>query len=115
MAESFLQIGVVALPLLCLVVSKIVNGSAFIAAFLAGLTTQIGFKEAGKHSVEFAVEWGQLLNFAVFFLFGLAALRALLQVSLVLGLDAVLSLTELRMLPVGIELIGMRLSLAAVV
>src|SRR5260221_3039111 len=62
MAESFLQIGVVALPLLCLVVSKMVNGSAFIAAFVAGLTTQIGFKEAGKHSVEFAEEWGQLLN-----------------------------------------------------
>ncbi len=54
MAESFLQIGVVALPLLCLVVSKMVNGNAFIAAFVAGLTTQIGFKEAGKHRVEFA-------------------------------------------------------------
>ena len=115
MAESFLQIGVVALPLLCLVVSKMVNGSAFIAAFVAGLTTQIGFKEAGKHSVEFAEEWGQLLNFAVFFLFGLAALRALPQFSLALALYAVLSLTVVRMVPVAIALIGTRLSLASVV
>ena len=42
----------------------------FIAAFVAGLTVQVGFKDAGKHSVEFAEEWGQLFNLAVFFLFG---------------------------------------------
>src|SRR5208283_3831473 len=60
-AESFQQIGVVALPLLCLVVSEMVDASMFIAAFIAGLAVQIGFKEAGRHSVEFAEEWGQLL------------------------------------------------------
>ena len=115
MIESFLQIGVVALPLLCLVVSKMVNASAFIAAFVAGLTTQIRFKEAGKHSVEFAEEWGQLLNFAVFFLFGLAAIRAMPQLSPALALYAVLSLTVVRMVPVAIALIGTRLSLTSVV
>ena len=66
-AESFEQIGVVALPLLCLVVSDMVGASMFIAAFVAGLAVQVGFKEAGKQSVEFAEEWGQLLNLAVFF------------------------------------------------
>ena len=115
MAESFLQIGVVALPLLCLVVSKMINASAFIAAFVAGLTTQIRFKEAGKHSVEFAEEWGQLLNFAVFFLFGLAAILAMPQFSPALALYAVLSLTVVRMVPVAIALIGTRLSLTSVV
>jgi sodium/hydrogen antiporter len=115
MAESFLQIGVVALPLLCLVASKMINASAFIAAFVAGLTTQIRFKEAGKHSVEFAEEWGQLLNFAVFFLFGLAAARAMPQFSPALALYAVLSLTVVRMVPVAIALIGTRLSLTSVV
>jgi NhaP-type Na+/H+ or K+/H+ antiporter len=114
MSGSFQQIGVVALPLLCLIVSEIVGASAFIAAFVAGLTIQIGFKEAGKHSVEFAEEWGQLLNFAVFFLFGLLALRVIPQFSPALALYAVLSLTVVRMLPVAIALIGTGLSPASV-
>ena len=115
MAESFQQIGVVALPLLCLVVSEIVSASMFIAAFVAGLVVQIGFKGAGKHSVEFAEEWGQLLNYSVFFLFGLAAVRAWPQFSLPIAVYAVLSLTVVRMLPVAIALIGTRLSPASVV
>ena len=47
----------------------------FIAAFVAGLAVQVGFKEAGKHSVEFTEEWGQLLNLSVFFIFGLLVAR----------------------------------------
>ena len=115
MSESFQQIAVVALPLLCLVVSKMVGASMFIAAFVAGLAVQIGFKEAGKHSVEFAEEWGQLLNLAVFFLFGLVVVHNLPQVSPAFVLYAVLSLTVVRLLPVAIALIGTRLSPASVV
>src|SRR5271166_2616072 len=74
-AESFLSIGVVVLPVLCLVVSEMVEASMFIASFVAGLAVQIGFKEAGEHSVEFAEEWGQLFNLAVFFLFGMVVVR----------------------------------------
>ena len=114
-AESFLQIGVVALPLLCLVASELLGGSMFIAAFVAGLAVQMGFKEAGKHSVEFAEEWGQLLNLAVFFLFGLAIVRNWPTFSLAAWLYAVLSLTVVRMLPVAIALIGTRLSAASVI
>jgi NhaP-type Na+/H+ or K+/H+ antiporter len=115
MAESFQQIGVVALPLLCLVGSELVGASMFIAAFVAGLVVQFGFKEAGKHSVEFAEEWGQLFNFSVFFLFGLMGVRDWPQFSPALALYAALSLTVVRMLPVAIALIGTRLSLASVV
>ncbi len=75
MAESFQQIGLVALPLLCLAVSEMLGASMFIAAFVAGLAVQIGFKDAGKHSVEFADEWGQVLNLSVFFIFGLVVVR----------------------------------------
>jgi sodium/hydrogen antiporter len=91
-----------------------IGASMFIAAFIAGLTVQFGFKEAGKHSVEFVEEWGQLLNFAVFFLFGLVAVRALPQFNLALALYAVLSLTVVRMLPVAIALIGTGLSPAGI-
>jgi sodium/hydrogen antiporter len=114
MAEPFQQIGVVAVPLLCLAVSELVSASMFIAAFVAGLLVQVGFKEVGKHSVEFAEEWGQLFNFAVFFLFGLVAVRSLSQLSPALGLYAVVSLTLVRMLPVAFALIGTRLSVASV-
>jgi NhaP-type Na+/H+ or K+/H+ antiporter len=114
-AESFQQIGVVALPLLCLVASEMVGASMFIAAFVAGLAVQIGFKHAGKHSVEFAEEWGQLLNLGVFFLFGMAAARDWPQFGMASWLYALLSLTLVRMLPVAIALIGTRLSPASVV
>ena len=113
-AESFQQIGIVALPLLCLAVSEIVGASMFIAAFVAGLAVQVGFKEAGARSVEFAEEWGQLFNLSVFFLFGLVAVQAWPQFNLGLVTYAVLSLTVVRMLPVATALIGTRLSVATV-
>ena len=115
MAESFQQIGVVALPLLCLAISEMSGASMFIAAFVAGLAVQIGFQEAGKHSVEFAEEWGQLLNLSVFFLFGLVVVRNWPQISWAAWLYAVISLTVVRMLPVAIALIGTRLSAASVI
>jgi NhaP-type Na+/H+ or K+/H+ antiporter len=115
MAESFQQIGVVALPLLCLVVSEMVDASMFIAAFVAGLAVQKGFKDAGKHLGEFAEDWGQLLNLGVFFLFGMAAVRDWPQFGRASWFYALLSLTLVRMLPVAIALVGTRLSRASVI
>ena len=114
-SEPFRQMGVVALPLLCMVISEIVGASMFIAAFVAGLTVQFGFRDAGKHSVEFAEEWGQLFNLAVFFLFGVVVLKDWPQYTLATLLYAVLSLTVVRMVPVAIALMGTRLSPASVV
>jgi sodium/hydrogen antiporter len=114
MAESWQQLGVVALPLLCAVGSEVVGASMFIAAFVAGLVVQVGFKEAGKHSVEFTEGWGQFLNLSVFFLFGLLVARAWSQFSMAHLLYAIISLTVVRMLPVAIALWGTRLSRATV-
>jgi len=114
-AGPFRQIAEVALPLLCLVISEMVGASMFIAAFVAGLTVQVGFKDAGKDSVEFTEEWGQLFNLAVFFLFGVLILKDWPQYTLPVFLYAVLSLTVVRMLPVAIALIGTGLSPASVV
>lgn len=108
--ESFQQICVVILPLLCLIVSRNVDASMFIAAFVAGLFVQLGYRDAGRHSVQFTEEWGQLLNLAVFFLFGMLMERAWQQLELVHGLYAVLSLTLVRMAPVAIALLGTRMS-----
>lgn len=114
MAPSWQQLGVVALPLLGLMASDAVGASMFIAAFVAGLAVQVGFQEAGAHSVEFTEEWGQLLNLAVFFLFGLLVARTAHQFTPTHVLYAVLSLTVVRMLPVAVALIGTRLSRATV-
>ena len=114
LADSYQQIGVVALALLCLAVSEIVGASMFIASFVAGLAVQVGLKDAGKHSVEFAEEWGQLFNLSVFFLFGVLVVRDWPQFTRAAWLYAVLSLTVIRMLPVAIALIGTRLDWASV-
>ena len=111
-AHSWQQLGVVALPTFCAVASEAVGASMFIAAFVAGLAVQVGFKEAGKHSVEFTEEWGQLLNLSVFFIFGLLVARDWQHFTAALVLYAVLSLTVVRMFPVAIALMGTRLSRA---
>jgi NhaP-type Na+/H+ or K+/H+ antiporter len=112
MADPLTQLGVVALPLACVLASEASGASMFIAAFVAGLATQVGFREVGKHSVEFAEDWGQLLNLFVFFLFGLLVARVWTQFSFAIVLYAVLSLTLIRMVPVAIALRGTGLSRA---
>ena len=105
-SESYLQIAVVALPVCCLLLSEQVGASMFIAAFVAGLAVQVPFKEAGRHSVEFTEEWGQILNLSVFFLFGmLASGRDGLWAAGPI-LYALLSLTLVRMVPVALALAG---------
>ncbi|HZD30818.1 MAG TPA: cation:proton antiporter [Candidatus Angelobacter sp.] len=113
-ADSFLQVGVVAVPLIGMGISELVAASMFIAAFVAGLAVQPGFEEASKHSVEFTEEWGQLFNLAVFFLFGMIVVKYWSQFDARCWFYAVLSLTIVRMLPVAISLTGARLSHASV-
>lgn len=115
MASSLQQLGVVVLPLLCAMATGIIGGSMFIAAFVAGLTVQVGFKDVGKQSVEFSENWGQLLNLFMFFIFGVLGAQSWPQFNGLCLLYAVLSLTAVRMLPVAIALIGTRLSKATVV
>jgi len=113
-AEPFQQIAVVTLPLLCLLVAEMVDASMFIASFVAGLAVQIRFKQAGKHSVEFAEEWGQLFNLTVFFLFGMLVVRDWPQFTPAGWAYAFLSLTLVRMVPVAISLIRSGLSMPTV-
>jgi NhaP-type Na+/H+ or K+/H+ antiporter len=114
-AGSFRQVGVVALPLLCLLASEMAGASMFIAAFVAGLAVQIGFKDVSRDSLEFAEQWGQVLNLSVFFLFGLLVGQHWQQFEPASALYAVLSLTVVRMLPVAVALVGTRLSNATVI
>ena len=114
MAESAQQLGLVALPVLSVLACEPVGGSMFIAAYIAGLTVQAGFRDASTHSLEFTEGWGQLFDYFVFFLFGLFVAIAFRQFSLVHILYAILSLTVVRMVPVAIALIGTRLNPASI-
>jgi NhaP-type Na+/H+ or K+/H+ antiporter len=114
MAESVQQLGLVALPVLSVLACEPVGGSMFIAAYIAGLAVQAGFRDAGTHSLEFTEGWGQLFDYFVFYLFGILAARAFKQFSLVHALYAILSLTVVRMVPVAIALVGARLNRASV-
>ena len=115
MADSFRQVGLVALPVLCLLGSEMAGASMFIAAFVVGLAVQIGFRDVSAHSLEFAEEWGQVLNLSVFFLFGLLVAQQWQQIGAAAVLYAVLSLTVVRMLPVALALVGARLSTPTVI
>ncbi len=115
MSSALAQLGVVALPLLCIIASEEGGASMFIAAFVAGLAVQIGFPHIGRHSVEFTEDWGQLFNFFVFFLFGLFVARAAGDFTPAIVLYAVLSLTVVRMLPVAVALAGTGLQRTTVV
>ena len=113
-AESWQKLGVVVLPLLCMLASEECGASMFIAAFVAGLAVQVKYEEAGRHSVEFTEEWGQLLNLFVFLLFGVLAARDWQRFQFAHIVYAVCSLTIVRMVPVAIALWGTRLSRATV-
>lgn len=104
------QIAVVAIPLLAAIASKALAASMFIAAFVAALAIQVHFKHAGRHAINFTEDWGQFLNLAVFFLFGILVARDFANFTPALLLYALLSLTLIRMLPVAISLYGTRLA-----
>ena len=114
MGRPLAQLGVVALPLACVLACEPLGASMFIAAFVAGLAAQAGFRDVGRHSVEFTEEWGQLINFFVFFLFGLLVASRWTEISVAAVLYGVLSLTLIRMLPVAIALRGAGLHPATV-
>jgi NhaP-type Na+/H+ or K+/H+ antiporter len=114
MSGPLQQIGLVVIPILSVVLSEPAGASMFIVAFVAGMAVQYGFRDAGKHSIEFTEGWGQVFNYLVFFLFGIIAARSWELFNLNILLYAVLSLTVIRMLPVAVSLIGIHLKTTTV-
>lgn len=51
MDESVQQLGLVALPILSVLACEPVGGSMFIAAYVAGIAVQVGFRDASALSV----------------------------------------------------------------
>jgi len=112
--KQFGQFGLMSIPILCLIAAESIHSSAFIAAFIGGLAVQIGFKDASSHVLEFSEQWGQLLNFLIFFSFGIIIPVFLGQMGISYWIYAFASLTVVRMVPTALALIGTHLNKASV-
>jgi NhaP-type Na+/H+ or K+/H+ antiporter len=113
--ESIQQLGLLALALISYGGAVFLGGNGFIAAFTGGLMVKRGFEDAKFHTSEFSEAWGQLLNYFVFFIFGMIAAKLLPQFNRATLLFAILSLTVVRMLPVAVAMIRTRLSSASMI
>ena len=85
------------------------GGSGFIAAFVAGMTFRLVLGRDPERINELCEQVGNVLNGVTFLFFGAILLGpAIGDVSWKLALYAVLSLTLVRMIPVGIAMLGTR-------
>lgn len=112
--RSLNQLGLLALALMCYGGASLIGGNGFIAAFTGGLLVRRGFEDAHAHASEFNEAWGQLLNYFVFYLFGMIVADIFPGFEAKHFIYAALSLTVVRMLPVGIALTRTRLRPASV-
>jgi len=109
-SETWRQLPVVTLAVVCFAVAQLLGGSGFIAAFVGGLLFG-GIAKRLKHTLLLAAEGtGDTLALLTWVLFGSAIVgQAVTHFSWEIILYAVLSLTVARMLPVFLVLAGMNL------
>jgi len=109
-SETWLQLPVVALSLVCFTVAQLLGGSGFIACFVGGLLFG-AIAPAHKEPLLMAAEGtGDTLALITWVVFGAAVVgQALESFSWEVVIYAVISLTAVRMLPVFITLTGMGL------
>jgi sodium/hydrogen antiporter len=104
---SWLQIVPVAAAALAYGIATPLEGSGFIAAFVAGLTFRSLLGRDPGPIAQFNEQLGELLNGVTFLSFGAVLLGpALADLSWRVALYAVLSLTAVRMVPVALALLG---------
>jgi NhaP-type Na+/H+ or K+/H+ antiporter len=111
-SSAFQGIGILSLAVFTYLVAEMLGGNGFVAAFVGGMA----FGSALRHPCTFLFEFmeaeGQLLTLITFVVFGAVLLpEGLAHMHLKFVLYAVLSLTVIRMIPVGVSLIGARVSL----
>ncbi len=109
MYEGTHLVAFLALAILAWGVADALGGNGFIAAFVAGAFLRLVYNEAINYAEDFEASWAHLLVYFVFYLFGMMAAPWLTAITPTVGLYALLSLTLIRMVPVAISLIGMKL------
>jgi NhaP-type Na+/H+ or K+/H+ antiporter len=112
---SLQQLGLLALALMCYGAAGVFGGNGFIAAFTGGLLVKRGFEDAHFHASEFSEAWGQLMNYFVFFIFGIIAVELIPVINGTMLIFAVLSLTIVRILSVFVAMLGTGLKPSTVI
>jgi len=113
MDHDFQELSGVALALLAAFGAEMIGGNAFIAAFVGGLTFGNSSKRVCSCLYDFAEAEGTLLMLLTFLFAGAAlAPDALFGASWQMYVYAALSLTVIRMLPVGLSLVGVPASMS---
>ena len=110
----FEKLAFASLAVITFVAADEVGGNGFIAAFVGGGAAGMAAGSVTARALDFAEEDGEMLNLAVFFIFGVFASHALGDAGWQVVAYAVLSLTLIRMLPVAVSLIGLGLRPATV-
>jgi NhaP-type Na+/H+ or K+/H+ antiporter len=106
-AEEWRQIIPVAAAVFAFGSADALEGSGFIAAFIAGMLYGVLTRRDGANSMAFTGEAGAMLDAVTFLVFGAVLLGPTLEdLSWQVVLYALLSLTVVRMLPVAISLWG---------
>ncbi len=112
MSATFENLAAIGLALLAYAGAELVGGNGFIAAFVAGLTLGNTSRSVCSSLYAFAESEGQLLTLLSFVVFGaVMAGPALEALSLPVVLYVVASLTVVRVVPVALSLLGLRLNL----
>jgi len=106
-SEAFMGIGILSFSLLTFVVAEMVGGNGFIAAFISGMVFGNTIRHPCTFLFEFMETEGQLLMLITFLVFGAVLLpEGLEHLTPTIFLYAVLSLTVIRMVPIGLSLLG---------
>ncbi|MGB8333720.1 MAG: cation:proton antiporter [Desulfobacterales bacterium] len=108
--ETWRQLPVVALALMCFAVAQVLGGSGFIAAFTGGILFGSLTKEHKQDLLRAAEGAGDTLSLATWVSFGAAVVGQLIgELSWPILTYSILSLTVVRMLPVYLSLTGSNL------
>lgn len=106
-STAFQGIGILSLAVLAFAVAELMGGNGFIAAFVGGIVLGATVRHQCTFLFEFMEAEGQLLMLITFLVFGIVLLpEGLEHLDTPTLVYAVLSLTLVRMLPIGISLIG---------
>lgn len=109
------QIGVLAVAVAAFGAAEAFEGNGFVAAFVAGLAFGAVAPSACETATDFAEDEGHLLVLLTFLFWGVLFVAPRLdQLTPAIALYVVLSLTVVRMVPVAISMLGLRLEPATI-
>ncbi len=111
---TFQQLAIIGLAIIAWALAEQLGGNGFIGAFVAGLTTGRITTLCGEKILDFTEDEGQLVNLAVFFIFGISAIGFLDAAGWEVVVFGLLSLTVVRMLPVALAMLGSGLRVSSI-